>query len=463
MKLWKKLSLVCGGILVLIVTACTLIQLRQTTGTLYTLTEDRLEQKYDTLSRSFQQMLSYYQAEEDTPAVEHALYHYCFSRLAGANCVLIVDGEAVWKEMNFQPKELDLLNLPQQMGADGESAKIYRLRENYALYGGAFRLNTVGTPKCWVYVIENITPLKESIWKMVWQFIGIGFICILAGLGLIMLFVRRTMKPLKKLQGTAAEIAAGNYERRVKVQSIDEVGALAVSFNHMADCVQTHVTELTEAARRQRLFTSAVTHEFKTPLTGILLNADSLQNTCMSEEEQADALYAIQEQGRWLEKLVQKLLKLLTLRQGITRREICVPDLLESVRETTAEVLRQRGVTLDIQCGMKTLTGDEDLLRSALVNLVDNASKASKPGQTVWLTAGGRIIEVADQGTGISAEDVKHITEPFYMADRSRSKCQGGVGLGLALVQEIATAHGAALEVESTPGIGTIVRLRFPS
>lgn len=455
MKLWKKISLLCGIILALTVAACTCIQLIVIQQSMDSLIHQRMYLKSRTLETGFQQMASYHSSETDTPAARRAVLHYCFSRLADSNCVLIVDGEKIWSETEIAMEEL----LPIEDDVD----EVDGVGEDFIFTGSKFRLNISGSPECVIYVMESTAGMKRTLREMRIAFSGIGVAAIALGLGLAVLFIRRAMKPLQTLQSVSAEIAEGNYDRRAQITTRDEVGVLAVSFNHMADSVEAHVQELTEAAERQRLFTSAVTHEFKTPLTGILLNADSIQNTCMSEDEQEDALYAIQEQGQWLEKLVQKLLKLLTLKQGITKVTVSVPEFLESVRETTAEVLRQRGIALDIQCGMETLQGESDLLRSALVNLVDNASKASKPGQTIWLTAGGHIIEVADQGTGISPEDLKHITEPFYMADRSRSKLQGGVGLGLALVKEIITAHGGTLEVESTPGIGTIVRLRFPS
>ena len=97
------------------------------------------------------------------------------------------------------------------------------------------------------------------------------------------------------------------------------------------------------------------------------------------------------------------------------------------------------------------------------MNMVDNAAKASKPGGTVYITAHGRFLEVADQGIGIPPEALPHVTEAFYMADPSRSKAQGGVGLGLSLVREILDAHGAAMEIESVPGGGTTVRIKFPA
>lgn len=453
MKLWKKITLVCGMILALTVAACTYIQLNETRNALFDTTYERLHQKVRSLSMNFEQMVSYYDSGEDTPATRRAMLHYCFTRLADSNCVLIVDGETVWSQMELAPEEI--APIPESYGQKsyGDSEKL--------IEGVKLMPDIQGSPVCLIYVVEDITVLDKMIGQMVPYFLRIGLEAMAVGLLLIIFFVRHTMKPLQKLQSAASEIAEGSYDRRAEVSTKDEVGALAVSFNHMAENVEAHVRELTEAAERQRLFTGAVTHEFKTPLTGILLNTDSLLNTYMTEEEQQEALGAIQSQGQWLERLVQKLLKLLTLKQEITLEPVSARELLESVRESTAEVLKQRGVKLDIQCGSETYQGDGDLLRSALVNLVDNASKASKPGQTVWITASDHRLEVADQGAGIPTEALKHITEPFYMADRSRSKHQGGVGLGLALVKEIVSAHGGSLEVESTPGIGTIVRIKF--
>ena len=105
---------------------------------------------------------------------------------------------------------------------------------------------------------------------------------------------------------------------------------------------------------------------------------------------------------------------------------------------------------------------DRDILCSALVNLVENSAKASAPGQTIFLRAIGNTLEVADNGRGIPEKDLERVTEPFYMCDPSRSKVNGGFGLGLALVKEIAAVHSAVLEIQSTPGEGTTVRLRFP-
>ena len=124
--------------------------------------------------------------------------------------------------------------------------------------------------------------------------------------------------------------------------------------------------------------------------------------------------------------------------------------------------MEKYGTTLEISCTASMLPMDEDLLCSALLNLIENSAKASAPGQTIRLRAQGNRLEVSDNGRGIPQKDLDRITEPFYMGDPSRSKGNGGFGLGLALVKEIAAVHKAVLDIQSTPGEGTTVRLVFP-
>ena len=136
--------------------------------------------------------------------------------------------------------------------------------------------------------------------------------------------------------------------------------------------------------------------------------------------------------------------------------------LFDDVVESMAKTMQERMTPLKIECETDTLMVDADLIRSALINLVDNASKASDAGRTVVLKAYGRTIEVVDSGKGIPENEIARITEPFYMIDPSRNRKNGGSGLGLALVCEIVRAHGAALSIESEVGKGTVVKIEFP-
>lgn len=452
MKLWQKVSLICSAVLTSIVLLMGGLLLREAEQSILDLTYQQSSDKQRNLSASFSEMSNYYLEETDSAPVEYSLVKYCFSRFADSTCVLMKGSETLYSNVavdmsRYTIKGYDAEQFEEEIGGrqiliTGSNVNVRN--ERYA-----------------VYVVEDITGVYESITRMVWRFALIGGVGILLGFVLIGLLVRRSMQPLAMLKTAAGRIAAGGYGERATVLSKDEVGALANDFNRMAEAVENHIGELIETAERQRLFISGVTHEFKTPLTTVILNADTLQNAYMDEEERQTALSYIERQCKWLERMTQKLLKLITLKQDIELKPSSVPQLFERVEESMAETLRQRDTRLISECKLNTLSMDADLMQSVLINLVDNASKASAPGQAVTMRAYDDVIEVSDNGIGIPESELARITEPFYVVDKSRSKKLGGSGLGLALVKEIVNAHGAALEIESSVGVGTTIRVRF--
>lgn len=457
MKLWKKISLICGIVLIVIVTICSAILLGQTQRKILSLTYEQAAEKQRNLAFSFTETANHFYEEDDSEAVAYALLHYCFSRTADSSAVLRVGEETIYSQIGVRPEEY---LLPEEL--QGQQQYSRKIDGRHILIVGSTE-NLLGSPdkRCEIYIVEDITPVYENLTKALWQFILIGAACIMVGLLFIIILVRRSLRPLAMLQASASHIAAGNYHERTKVCSGDEVGMLASDFNHMTEAVEKHINELTDKNKRQELFIGGVTHEFKTPLTALLLNIDTLQNTYMEEEERSLSLEHMERQCKWLERLVQKLLKLITLGQELDLKKAAVSELMEKVQESVVENLRVCEVMLEVHCKTETLTLDADLMQSVLVNLVDNAIKASAKGQTVVLAAYDNVLEVKDQGIGMEQEELAHITEPFYMVDKSRSKKQGGVGLGLALVKEIVKAHGALLEIESSPGIGTNVRIHL--
>ncbi|HOG02196.1 MAG TPA: HAMP domain-containing sensor histidine kinase [Clostridia bacterium] len=279
---------------------------------------------------------------------------------------------------------------------------------------------------------------------------------------LMWLLVFRSLKPIRTLQESANLLSRGQYENRIAVEGRDELAALARDFNSMADAVEENVGALRETAARRQAFINGLSHEMKTPVTAIMLSAETLLNRRLSPEESNRALARIYNQSKWLESLSQKLMALVLVQGEIEMRPESVADLLGAVKETVSGVFEENGIELIVRCGGGDLCMDFDLMRAALANLADNARKASRSGQTVELCARGNIIEVTDHGRGIPREEIARVTEPFYMVDRSRSKKRGGAGLGLALVRQIAEAHGARLEIESVLDEGTTVRLAFP-
>ena len=140
--------------------------------------------------------------------------------------------------------------------------------------------------------------------------------------------------------------------------------------------------------------------------------------------------------------------------------------LAKSVEESMAYPMRQRQLVLELRVEDRILVGERSLLEILLYNLLDNARKASQPGSKITLlgvrTPDGYCFAVKDRGRGIPPEAIDRITEPFYMVDKSRSRAQGGAGLGLALCKPIVELHNGSIHFDSKPGAGTRVTVTLP-
>ncbi|MEN6419853.1 MAG: HAMP domain-containing sensor histidine kinase [Clostridiaceae bacterium] len=308
---------------------------------------------------------------------------------------------------------------------------------------------------------RDVTRAMDDVRKLTLE-------CALAGAGVILLAAaavwllsRRSLKPIGALEQGASEIAAGSYERRISVKGQDEIARLAEQFNHMAEAISEKIRLLSETAERQKLFIGGLSHELKTPVTSILARSETLLLRDISEDDRRRSLERIYEQCAWLERLAAKLMTLTMLEGTVELRLESVQELFDSAESLVADMLKESGMRLEADCKITVLPFDMDLMRSALVNLIENARRASPRGSTIELTAADGVIAVKDYGKGIGREELSRVTEPFYTADRSRSKKNGGSGLGLSLVKRIAEVHHARLEIESEPGAGTRVSLRF--
>lgn len=456
MKLWQKTSLICIAVLSIIVVSCSAILLIHSKNSILELAKSQAQAKQHDLAASFSEMSSYYLADDDSETVKSSLVNYCFTRFADSSSVLMKEDEILFSGVSVNPANY----LPLQMDAYNAQLTEAKLEGRNILIAGS-RV-TVKNDHYSVYVVQDISAVYNRIVDILWTFVLVSVAGILFGAGLIMLLMRRSTKPLTALAGAARHIADGEYGMRTAIHTNDEVGALAADFNTMAGAVEEKIADLTETAERQRLFIGGVTHEFKTPLTALLLHARMLRRSNMTEEEKDNSLLHIETQCEWLERLTQTLLKLITLEQDIELKETSVQELFERVRQSTQKALADRDVSLALRCDTDTLFLNIDLMQSLLVNLVDNASKAydtDSPSRIVYLSAYGNVLEVRDEGRGIPQDALSRIFEPFYMVDKSRSKKSGGSGLGLALVKKIADAHGAKLKVSSTPGKGTTVKV----
>ncbi|MCQ2406577.1 MAG: HAMP domain-containing histidine kinase [Oscillospiraceae bacterium] len=231
----------------------------------------------------------------------------------------------------------------------------------------------------------------------------------------------------------------------------------------IADLERSAETLQHTAARREE-FIASFAHELKTPLTAIIGYADMLRSKEMTPTTRFKAAGYIFSEGKRLEALSLKLMDIIVAgKQDFETRRFEVGYFIRSVSAVVIPSLSNEGMTLDMRWEPGEIEIEPDLCKTLIINLVDNARKASKRGDTIELFGkneqGGYALYVRDHGRGMKKEDLERITEPFYMIDKSRSRAQNGAGLGLALCQRIAELHGTELEFDSEPGRGTAVRL----
>ncbi|NLJ41377.1 MAG: HAMP domain-containing histidine kinase [Clostridiales bacterium] len=455
MKLWQKISIISILVLLLVVTLCSSFLLLYAKNHILEITIENLRIEQQNLERSFLEILEYYLRGETNPVALRSGAKYCFSQFAKETSVLIFEGEALYSAININPWDITPIK-----DDHGQQESLKRI-DNRNIYIAGSRVPTT-IDDYYVYVVKDITGIYNKIISMAWWFSLFSITGIALGTFLIILLVNKTLRPLTNLKNTTGRIAIGEYGERANIHSKDEVGELAKDFNSMAEAIELHIKELEDKAQRLRLFIDGVTHEFKTPMTSMLIHTDTLLSMDLDEENKTLSLLHIHEQCRWLERLTQKLLKLTALEEEVDKSPESIEELFLDVSNTMAETLAKRNISLKTYSSVERLNLDYDLIKSLLINLLDNASKASKLGQHIELKAYGRTIEVKDFGIGISKEEIDHIMDPFYRVDSSRSKGKGGSGLGLALVERIAHGHDAQIFIHSEIGEGTSFQIKFP-
>lgn len=290
-----------------------------------------------------------------------------------------------------------------------------------------------------------------------------------AGAVILLLLVMVLLAPQRRADRALQSIAQGNYAVFLAEKGSPENRALAQAINEVAHATQERVEHLESLASERQQFVDALAHEMKTPLTSILCFADLLRiRRVVPDEERVEQAGIIVEEARRLKGLSGKLLELASASRGKLELEsTALPELFLQVQSGCAALLAPRSIRLIVSAAKCRVMVDRELFLSVLYNLIDNAQKASKDGATILLQSEYKnravTITVADHGIGMTAQQAKHVFEPFYMADKSRSRKSGGAGLGLALCAEIARRHGAAIRVRSVPGKGTAVFLHMPA
>lgn len=313
------------------------------------------------------------------------------------------------------------------------------------------------------YSIQDIYTSRDEQYSV---YVKVFLMTVSAGAALSYLLSYLLTRPLGRLSAATKKIADGDLTYRSRVRTNDEFGALSENFDAMAQKLEENITELRDSMRRQEEFMGSFAHEMKTPMTSIIGYADLLRSQTLSPTEQINAANYIFSEGKRLESLSFKLLDIIVLRKSkLEMKPVSPARIISSTAEYLKPIYDAAGITLQYKCQAGECLMDADLIKSLLVNLLDNARKALDGGGNIYIMSkmldDGCEMRILDNGPGIPPEALTHLTEAFYRVDKSRSRAQGGVGLGLSLCNDIAKLHGGCLQFQSRVGNGTQVTVEL--
>lgn len=293
-------------------------------------------------------------------------------------------------------------------------------------------------------------------------------IMLVVGAAFALAFSLYITKPVRRLSDATKAISEGDYSHRVDTVTNDELGQLTKAYNSMADTIQEKIGDLERSVQSKEDFIAAFAHETKTPITGIIGYADLIYQGKLHDKDIKDAAGTIMSEGERLQALSNKLLELSELNRGestLMKEEISTSDLEKDLSDLMKIEADKRGVDISYQLEDGYFWADYDLIRSVLINLMENSMKAEAKNISVSGVQGegdSYTLKVSDDGMGIPKDKVSRVKEAFYMVDKSRSRAEHGAGLGLSLCDRIVKLHGGALDIESEEGKGTTIAILIP-
>src|SRR5215472_14198418 len=280
---------------------------------------------------------------------------------------------------------------------------------------------------------------------------------------------RRELRPLERMAEKSRAIAAGDLSQRLQPDDPrTEVGQLGGALNAMLAEIERAFAERLSAEERLRRFVADASHELRTPVTSIRGYAELFRRGASGRPaDLANVMRRIEQEGGRMGELVEELLLLARLDQGLTleRQPVDLSAVVDAAADAARAADPERPVEVESRNALVVL-GAESRLRQVVDNLLTNARVHTPAGTPIHVRAAAEdeevVLEVTDAGPGVPAEDVDRIFERFYRTDRSRSRSQGGVGLGLAIVRSVVEAHGGAVGYRARPGGGSIFRVALP-
>lgn len=353
--------------------------------------------------------------------------------------------------------KIDAIELDEMFHQETDMYVLRKLENQHYLFFSSYW--SVNNEIIYIIQIYDITAIYEERDRQMLDTIVADVMILGIASIFISIFSLFLTKPIHQLNAATKKIASGQIHERVNVKSKDEIGELAKSFNQMAEQIEHKINSLNLSIQQKSDFMNGFTHELKTPMTAIMGYADLLRFKKCDEDLTSKALHYIYSEAKRLETLSHKLMCLMALsEERIELESISIHDFLEKVSQKI--ILDEYELKLEIEPAV--VKADKQLLEVVIRNLVENSKKA-EPKENFILVEGKHVgenqyrISVVDTGKGIPKEHLARVTEDFYMVDKSRSRQNGGSGIGLSLCQKILEQHHTKLKIESEENHGTAV------
>jgi two-component system, OmpR family, sensor kinase len=318
-------------------------------------------------------------------------------------------------------------------------------------------------------VAAPLSEVAETLRRLLLIELLVSLAVVAAIVGVGLWLVRVGLRPLSRIEETASAIAAGDLSRRIDgTDQRTEVGRLGRALNTMLGQIERAFAERVASEQRLRRFVGDASHELRTPLSSVQAYAELFERGARDRpDDLARAMRGIEREARRMGVLVDDLLLLARLDQGrpLERAPVDVSEVARDAVDAARAVDGERSLELEASEPVVVI-GDRERLRQAVDNLLANV-RAHTHAQTPAAVHVGRengvaLIEVTDEGPGLTDEQAAHVFERFYRADPSRSRDSGSSGLGLAIVAAIAEAHGGGATLDSRPGGGATFRISLP-
>ena len=373
--------------------------------------------------------------------------------LCNAKGEILLFSSGSGEEHKSAPISAQVLNTVAAKGRYREVGRMNGLYTDPCYTVGIPILNDADKLAAVVFASASADMLTTFLVEILKMFIISSLAVLILAFAAVYFLAADLVRPLRKMVSATQAFSKGDFTVRVPVESYDELGQLAISFNNMASSLAT--TELT-----RRSFTANVSHELRTPMTTIAGFIDGILDGTIPEEKRDYYLRIVSDETKRLSRLVRSMLNIARIEAGELEIK---PDLFD-VRDTVIKTvfsfekpLEEKQIEVRGLDGEKVMVeADPDLIHQVVYNLLENAVKFCNEGG--YIEVGyhqddkATSVSIRNSGDGIAKDELPHVFDRFYKTDKSRSRDKGGAGLGLHIVRSIINLHGGEIVVRSVEG-----------